>query len=744
TGGSGSVTITAKALTITATAQSKVYGTLLSGTAGYTNFTQVGLVNSDAITSVTVAYANGGNLATNGVGPYLGTITITGATGEGFTPGNYAITYVPATLTVTTKDVTIHATRAYDGALNVVAAIFYTISGTVGGETLGVSGFGTIETAGIGTGKDVTKNTLALVDGTGGSAGSAANYNLASATADITTRALTVTANAHAMQVGNALPTLTYTPGLTLVNGDVLTGSLVCTNTGAVGVYPIAQGDLSAGANYTLTYVGATLVIVNINHTGVNFHSPGTAASMKVEFSYPTNGALTNLTWTPSLPTGWVLSTASNAVGSLSVVNGGVVLSSTTNLGANPQTFWFAATVPGNQASIVAFTNASVSFAFTPVVGSAMNTLGMANEANSWRFHSADYEQSKNSKTGAPIGTSDWVIDVTELNRVLAYWRASGYHLSAAGYDGYAQGFVENSVTGAYHSADYGHAGTITADQAARVISYWRAGAYQVCSTGLDGYASYSSGQLQPLGMGDTPAFTSATVTQSGPSRYDAGGTLTINCTMNYSGRLLATTWKPVLPAGWKILAVSGMGTPVLLHGEVLFTSQDELPNPLVFAYTVQAPISAIGTVSLDCEAHPMLQGLVNPLIVAASQGLQMAPNLDTNGLGSGWENAYGIAAGTDASTMGANGYTLAQSYLGGFNPNDVNSVLVIQSFDLANGQINLSWPSVESRTYTVEAAQTPAGPYVPVATGIPAAGTQTSRKLEVGSCGPFIRLVVD
>ena len=139
-----------------------------------------------------------------------------------------------------------------------------------------------------------------------------------------------------------------------------------------------------------------------------------------------------------------------------------------------------------------------------------------------------------------------------------------------------------------------------------------------------------------------------------------------------------------------------------------------------------------------------MLQGLVNALIVPASQGLQMAPKLDANGLGLGWENTYGIAAGTDASTLGANGYTLEQSYQGGYNPNDVNSVLVIQEFDVANGKISLSWPSVDARNYTVEAAATLAGPFVPVAAGITATGAHTSKKLDVGTCGPFIRVVVD
>ncbi|MCF2936725.1 beta strand repeat-containing protein, partial [Tenacibaculum sp. Cn5-34] len=55
----GDLTVTAKALTITATDQNKEYGSSLTGGTGYTTFTSVGLANSETIGSVTVAYADG-------------------------------------------------------------------------------------------------------------------------------------------------------------------------------------------------------------------------------------------------------------------------------------------------------------------------------------------------------------------------------------------------------------------------------------------------------------------------------------------------------------------------------------------------------------------------------------------------------------------------------------------------------------------------------------------------------------
>ena len=73
---------------------------------------------------------------------------------------------------------------------------------------------------------------------------------------------LTVTANAQTRTYGAANPALTY--GETgLINGDTLSGSLATTATTAsnIGSYAIGQGTLSAGANYTITYMAAQIAV---------------------------------------------------------------------------------------------------------------------------------------------------------------------------------------------------------------------------------------------------------------------------------------------------------------------------------------------------------------------------------------------------------------------------------------------------------------------------------------------------
>jgi hypothetical protein len=95
----------------------------------------------------------------------------------------------------------------------------------------------------------------------------AANNNYAvtqpTATASITARPITVTADAQTKVYGNADPSpLTYkiTSG-SLVSGDNFTGSLTRAAGDNVGTYAISQGTLALSSNYTLTYVGANLTI---------------------------------------------------------------------------------------------------------------------------------------------------------------------------------------------------------------------------------------------------------------------------------------------------------------------------------------------------------------------------------------------------------------------------------------------------------------------------------------------------
>ena len=103
----GALTVTPATLTITASNQSKVYGTSLN--LGTTGFTETGLVtaNGDSISGVTLASL--GAASTANVGTYA--LSASNAQGSGLS--NYNITYVDAStgLTVTPATLTITATN---------------------------------------------------------------------------------------------------------------------------------------------------------------------------------------------------------------------------------------------------------------------------------------------------------------------------------------------------------------------------------------------------------------------------------------------------------------------------------------------------------------------------------------------------------------------------------------------------------------------------------------------------------
>ncbi|WP_445489495.1 beta strand repeat-containing protein [Rhodopseudomonas sp. RCAM05734] len=239
-------TIAARAVTVTADAQSKVYGDAnpaLTYTVGGS-----GLVNGDSLSGSLTS----GATTASGVGSYgitLGTLA----------NSNYALTYAAANLTVTARAITVTAdaqSRAYGDAN---PALTYTVggSGLVNGDSLSGS-LASSATAATGVGSyGITLGTLAN-----------SNYALTYAAANltVTARAITLTADAQSRAYGDANPALSYTVGGSgLVNGDSLSGSLVtaAASDSAAGAYAIAQGTLINGRNpnYAIAYTGANLVV---------------------------------------------------------------------------------------------------------------------------------------------------------------------------------------------------------------------------------------------------------------------------------------------------------------------------------------------------------------------------------------------------------------------------------------------------------------------------------------------------
>lgn len=128
--------VTAKALTITASDQTKTYGATLP--LGTSLFSPVGLENSETIGAVTLT--SSGSPAASAVGSYP--IIPSAASGGTFTASNYIITYNNGSLTVDPKALTITAnavTKASGDTLAspITGSTAFTSDGLVGSETIG-------------------------------------------------------------------------------------------------------------------------------------------------------------------------------------------------------------------------------------------------------------------------------------------------------------------------------------------------------------------------------------------------------------------------------------------------------------------------------------------------------------------------------------------------------------------------------------------------------------------------------
>jgi hypothetical protein len=180
--------------------------------------------------------------------------------------GNYALGFTGAVLTITTKEIAVGAVmiddKVYDGTTAAtITGRTLAAGGVVGSDDVQlVGGTATFVDANVGAAKPVSVSGLAL----GGA--KAGNYVLAattaSASASITARPITVAADAQRATYGDPDPALTYrvTTG-ELVAGDALSGALTRDPGLTVGTYAIRQGALTAGPNYAVTFVGATLEI---------------------------------------------------------------------------------------------------------------------------------------------------------------------------------------------------------------------------------------------------------------------------------------------------------------------------------------------------------------------------------------------------------------------------------------------------------------------------------------------------
>ncbi|MFC6747412.1 beta strand repeat-containing protein [Methylobacterium persicinum] len=181
--------------------------------------------------------------------------------GSGLSADNYGVNYQNGTLTISPAPVVVTALGGTSTYGETASNPGFTATGLVDGEGIdALKGLSNNFSITPQTGVSGSPYTLSVT-------GTVANGNYIvterrDATWTVTPRTLGVTAKAASRPIGDANPDFTYdTRGL--VNGDGLSGALTTTADAASpeGGYPITQGTLSAGANYSLSYTGADLTV---------------------------------------------------------------------------------------------------------------------------------------------------------------------------------------------------------------------------------------------------------------------------------------------------------------------------------------------------------------------------------------------------------------------------------------------------------------------------------------------------
>lgn len=244
----GTITVNPAALTITAGSPAMTYGGAVPAiTPVYTGFVngQTSAVVVPAPTCSTVANSS------SPVGTYATTC-------GGAAAANYAIAYLPGTLTVNPATLTITASSATMFVGSAPPVITPSYAGFVNGQTAAIV---------VPAPACSTSATAASVAGTYPStcSGAAApNYTIVYAAGTVTVtnvKALTVTGPSPTIIYGSPIPALTpiYAPALPL-GATGATCTTTATAASGTGTYPVSCSGVVA-AGYTITYVTGTLTI---------------------------------------------------------------------------------------------------------------------------------------------------------------------------------------------------------------------------------------------------------------------------------------------------------------------------------------------------------------------------------------------------------------------------------------------------------------------------------------------------
>ena len=207
--------------------------------------------------SETLALSGTGSISTASVGNSkavtLGTIALAAGSGN---PSNYNLNSV--TINITPRVINLDGIRAYDATTNVLSSDINTFGNIISGETLTISGTGSVGTNSVAMNKVITTGSLALGNGSG----LASNYTLTGGTHtfDISPVSVNVTGSRQ------------YNGTNVIDSSDLLLTNLLTAETVSLsGQGTVASSDV--GANKTVTSVNLALTGPNAGNYTLNSYT---------------------------------------------------------------------------------------------------------------------------------------------------------------------------------------------------------------------------------------------------------------------------------------------------------------------------------------------------------------------------------------------------------------------------------------------------------------------------------------
>ncbi|WP_175429781.1 MBG domain-containing protein [Azospirillum argentinense] len=435
----GTVTITPATLTVTAANGTMVYGdaapTLGYGVSGWRNG------QSDALLSGVTVSTNASSLSDVGTS-YL--TTATGGALSGAAVGNYTLSYVGGSLSVTPAVLTVTAANGAMVYGDAVPSLGYTSSGWKNGQSDALlSGIGVSTDATTLSDVGAAYTTTAMGGTLAGAA--AGNYTLAyvGGAFSVTPAALTVTAGNGTMVYGDAVPSLGYAiSGWKNGQGDALLSgigvSTDATSLSNVGNYAsTATGGTLSGAaagNYTLNHVNGAISV-----------TPATLTVTAGGGSMIYGDAVPSLSYTTA---GWRNGQSGALLSGVTVSTDATSLS---NVGAAYTTTATGGTLSGAAVGNYRLSYVDGAFSVTPaalMVTAANGTMVYGDAVPSLGYSVSGW---KNGQSGALLSGVGISTDATSLSNV-----GTSYLTMATG------GVLSGGATGNYTLAYVGGAFSVT------------------------------------------------------------------------------------------------------------------------------------------------------------------------------------------------------------------------------------------------------------------------------------------